>query len=201
MDRKERARELRKAGKSLNEIVRIVGASKGSVSVWVRDIPQPEKFTKEFRHKQKLERLEKLKREREKNKGGRKERVISGDGRWMVPVPPGYKGKTYINGFYIYEHRLKMEIRLGRLLRAGEVVHHKDEDRLNNEDDNLILKTNRTHPLLHNKPKGVIQLKCSFCGKFFLKELRNYKVGLKKGTKKIYCNKSCYAESQKNTGV
>ena len=43
MDRKERARELRKTGKSLNEIIKIVEASKSSVSVWVRDILQPER--------------------------------------------------------------------------------------------------------------------------------------------------------------
>ena len=35
---KERARALRKQGFSINEICKIVPASKGSISVWVRDI-------------------------------------------------------------------------------------------------------------------------------------------------------------------
>src|SRR5262245_36571464 len=36
---REKARELRRAGKSIKEIAREVGVSPGTVSVWVRDIP------------------------------------------------------------------------------------------------------------------------------------------------------------------
>jgi hypothetical protein len=43
-DLRERARELRTQGLSYNEIVAQVGVAKSSVSVWVRDIPCPERF-------------------------------------------------------------------------------------------------------------------------------------------------------------
>ncbi|MGH3291482.1 MAG: hypothetical protein ACRDP7_06735 [Trebonia sp.] len=43
-DLRERARELRTQGLSYNEIVAKLGVSKSSVSLWVRDIPCPEKF-------------------------------------------------------------------------------------------------------------------------------------------------------------
>jgi hypothetical protein len=43
-DLRERARELRTRGLSYNEIVAELGVSKSSVSLWVRDIPCPERF-------------------------------------------------------------------------------------------------------------------------------------------------------------
>jgi hypothetical protein len=43
-DLREKARELRTRGLSYNEIVAQLGVSKSSVSLWVRDIPCPERF-------------------------------------------------------------------------------------------------------------------------------------------------------------
>ena len=42
-DLRARARELRKAGRTYDEIVAELGVSKGSVSLWVRDLPKPQK--------------------------------------------------------------------------------------------------------------------------------------------------------------
>jgi hypothetical protein len=43
-DLREKARELRTQGLSYNEIVAQLGVSKSSVSLWVRDLPCPERF-------------------------------------------------------------------------------------------------------------------------------------------------------------
>src|SRR5690349_4736331 len=43
-DLREQARELRTQGQSYNEIAAELGVSKSSVSLWVRDIPCPERF-------------------------------------------------------------------------------------------------------------------------------------------------------------
>src|ERR1700754_460681 len=43
-DLREKARELRIQGLSYNEIVARLGVSKSSVSLWVRDLPCPERF-------------------------------------------------------------------------------------------------------------------------------------------------------------
>jgi hypothetical protein len=43
-DLREKARQLRRQGLSYNEIVVELGVSKSSVSLWVRDIPCPERF-------------------------------------------------------------------------------------------------------------------------------------------------------------
>lgn len=50
---------------------------------------------------------------------------------------------------YVREHILVMEDHLGRHLRDGEVVHHKDEDKLNNSLSNLELMLDSEHRRLH----------------------------------------------------
>jgi hypothetical protein len=50
------------------------------------------------------------------------------------------------NGKYVYEHRLVMEKHLGRYLKPGEVVHHKDKNKTNNKLCNLqLFSTNKEH--------------------------------------------------------
>jgi SWI/SNF-related matrix-associated actin-dependent regulator 1 of chromatin subfamily A len=75
---------------------------------------------------------------------------------------PGLKGETRIDkdGYvwerghwdhpqntrgYVMLHILVMEKRLGRHLEPGELVHHKNENRADNADENLLLSTNTDH--------------------------------------------------------
>lgn len=46
-------------------------------------------------------------------------------------------------------HRARAAVRLGRDLRPGEVVHHKDGNRYNNHPDNLEVMTDAEHHRLH----------------------------------------------------
>jgi hypothetical protein len=75
---------------------------------------------------------------------------------------PNWKGgksvekKGYIRirkGFkYVYEHRFVMEKKLGRKLKPGEVVHHKDGNKHNNKPDNLeLFSSNGEHLMIHHK--------------------------------------------------
>lgn len=59
------------------------------------------------------------------------------------------KGKT--RSGLVWEHQLKMIERLGRPLKPDEQVHHLDGDRSNNDINNLILVTTRTHDSLHRQ--------------------------------------------------
>lgn len=53
-------------------------------------------------------------------------------------------------GGFVYQHRLVAEQKLGRLLRPGEVVHHIDGDKANNDPENLqVFPSNIEHMRLH----------------------------------------------------
>ena len=60
------------------------------------------------------------------------------------------------SGGYVMEHRLVVEQHLGRLLEDGEVVHHIDGNRKNNEIDNLDIMTNSEHSALHAREMWVL---------------------------------------------
>jgi hypothetical protein len=66
-DLRDRARELRTQGLSYNEIVAKLGVSKSSVSLWVRDVPCPERF----RYVHNERRLEGLRQYNEARAAGR----------------------------------------------------------------------------------------------------------------------------------
>ncbi len=48
-------------------------------------------------------------------------------------------GLTYTKTYSRHTHRIVAEQKLGRPLRKGEVVHHRDENKRNNDPDNLII--------------------------------------------------------------
>lgn len=194
----KQARILRLQGMSLLNIARTLGVSKGSVSVWVRSIPTPEMFTNEYRTNRKLEKIA-LKKEAIKEKVDRRNyikehlyehlkrvsetgeplfqdiRVLSGDRRWMVPSPLNYMGKRYIKNIYVYEHRLIIEMHLGRLLSNEEVVHHINENKLDNRLINLKIMTVTAHVNKHRKAAQPISLICDYCGIPFEREKSKYK--------------------------
>lgn len=80
---------------------------------------------------------------------------------------PNWKGGRHIHNGYIeiyapthphknkrncvYEHQLVMEKHIGRYLEKGEVVHHIDFDKTNNDISNLMLMTNSEHIKYHSK--------------------------------------------------
>lgn len=87
-------------------------------------------------------------------------------------VHPSYKGgytvevEGYIYEFcpthpncnqwgYVPQHRLIAEDRLGRLLTAKEVVHHRDSNSLNNDPENLqVMSSQREHIQLHARQRA-----------------------------------------------
>lgn len=77
-------------------------------------------------------------------KGGR---TIASNGYVLVRVGVGHH-LADVRG-YAYEHRLVAEAALGRPLRDDEEVHHRDEDKTNNDPANLDVLTRAEHRFEH----------------------------------------------------
>lgn len=58
-------------------------------------------------------------------------------------------GKWYRKVDGVHEHITVMEKKLGRKLLPGEVVHHKDHDKRNNDPGNLEVKSRSQHAKDH----------------------------------------------------
>lgn len=104
-------------------------------------------------------------------------RVVASNGYVLIHV-----GKEHhladVRG-YAYEHRLVAEQKIGRTLREGEVVHHIDENKQNNDPSNLEVVAGIAEHRFHHRrlnrglqlPKEsnpTIQCACG-CGRSFSK--------------------------------
>lgn len=58
-------------------------------------------------------------------------------------------GRSYIKRNGRHEHRIVAEMKIGRALRPGEVVHHIDGDPRNNAPNNLEVMTQAEHMQKH----------------------------------------------------
>ena len=84
-----------------------------------------------------------------KKRGAYKDFIISSGYRYRYdPKHPLAIGTRKL---YVAEHRLIMESMLGRYLTNMEVVHHKNENTLDNSPENLELMSKSAHDKYHSK--------------------------------------------------
>jgi len=95
------------------------------------------------------------------------------------------------NGKIVLEHRKIMEEKIGRKLVKSEIVHHIDNNPLNNIITNLKIVSKDEHIKLHKKNLKMIKLKCYICKKYFIRRLRFHKDNIRRGYKHIYCSRKC----------
>ena len=82
----------------------------------------------------------------------------------MAILKNGYN-LIYKNGRHVYEHRWKIEQKIGRKLIKAEHVHHKNGNRLDNRLNNLLLVTDiKAHRLAHKHWGRPLQPPC-YCGR------------------------------------
>ena len=118
----------------------------------------------------------------------------------LVIAPPEYQGKKYRER-YCYEHHLVWWQNTGEVLKEGELVHHKDENKHHNVFSNLEKKTISSHNVGHNlgkKKDQDILRNCPMCEKDFYITARNFKSKSKVygSTWKPCCSRSCQVRKQ-----
>ena len=93
---------------------------------------------------------------------------------------------------YIYTHILIAEIKINRLLRDGEVVHHKNGIRTDNSIENIDITNQSRHFKEHLKDitTKMVKLKCPNCGNVFDRERSQTFIGKKEG-RYTCCSNHC----------
>lgn len=121
-------------------------------------------------------------------------------GYFMLRLPQHPKANMFGE---VYLHRVVMENKLGRLLADGEIVHHKDKNKLNYKKSNLeLIDSQSTHSKNHMKERGVtaIDFICNYCNKKFTRYRQNHDIPCNRNkNKNIACSQSCRAYIQ-NSG-
>jgi len=113
----------------------------------------------------------------------------------------GYLACTVIeNGIRrtILAHREIMEKVLGRPLTSDEIVHHKDQDKRNNDPSNLEVVNRSDHARMHMFRGGakMIDLKCLRCGTDFIRAAYSERHNRKMGKDGPFCSRSCGAKGR-----
>ena len=65
---------------------------------------------------------------------------------------------------YVFEHRYRMELILGRYLTEEEVVHHIDGNGYNNDESNLMLFATHSEHMTYERTKDMTGRNCKICG-------------------------------------
>lgn len=107
--------------------------------------------------------------------------------RGYVQVRAPWHPRAWRTG-WIHEHILAAERALGRALKPGEVVHHRDGNPRNNDPANIAILSGhaehgRLHAQLRAQARGHTPPSCLVCGGTILTR-RNYH--------RTFCSRKCY---------
>lgn len=123
-----------------------------------------------------------------KGKGKKKRKVV------YCPTHPN----AHKNGS-VYYHRLVKEVEIGRYLKDGEIVHHRDGDKDNDDPKNLKVEKHGDHTRKHMLDIGQkwFGFNCPICDHYFEKRIRDQNNSWAKGKQGPFCCRSCAYEASK----
>lgn len=119
----------------------------------------------------------------------------------LVIAPPEYPGKRY-RGRYCYKHHLVWWKHTGELPGKGELIHHRNENKMDNRFGNLKKEVKSDHTRHHHVKPVMTVLECLHCHNNFEIRLRIAKRRMKQQQKirgkyeGLYCSHSCQATDQ-----
>lgn len=90
----------------------------------------------------------------------------------------------------VYVHRDVVSRREGKVLRSDEIVHHDNENKIDNAEENLELTTPSEHGRLHVRPPELVNLVCAVCKTPFVR-LARWERANRKGKAGPFCGKTC----------
>jgi hypothetical protein len=91
-----------------------------------------------------------------------------------------------------------MEAHLGRKLLRSEIVHHLNENKLDNRIENLVLTNAKEHAKIHNTPAELVTFVCPVCGQTATKLARHVRGNKTKGKAGPYCGRVCAGKTTGN---
>jgi hypothetical protein len=108
----------------------------------------------------------------------------------LVKAPENYPGKKYRDK-YCYEHVLVYWQNTGVVPGDNEQIHHKDDDKHNNQFSNLEKINKGAHQKLHGErsPSNLVKFKCPGCQNIFFRRRGN--TFLIKGGIYAACSREC----------
>ena len=114
------------------------------------------------------------------------------NGEYELIIPPeDYPGPLY-RGRYALEHRVVWWENTGHVPRPDEDVHHKNENKRQNEFENLELIKHADHTSQHNSTgRTMVNLICPNCQIPFIAERKNTHLVKKQQSKPTCCSRSC----------
>ncbi len=117
-------------------------------------------------------------------------------GDYVYALVPDHPNAT--KSGYVLMHRVVMENHLNRLLDKDEIIHHKDENKKNNDISNLEITDIASHARLHNYKGRKFKAKCSYCEEWF--ECPCNQRPEIKGQKLKFCSRSCNGKYYHSNG-
>ena len=122
-------------------------------------------------------------------------RKVISKGDYKYALVPEHPNATK-NG-YVLIHRVIVENHIGRLLRADEIVHHKDGNKFNNDISNLEVLSASQHATIHGLQRGAKYgvMRCPQCGAIF--ERLSGNTSPYKHSRATFCSRSCAGKFNK----